>query len=369
MKILFIVQGEGRGHLTQALSLKQQLDGTSHQVVACLIGQKEPEAFTLSVKEKMNVPVHLFPSPNLAYNQQGAGLSLSKTFRQNLRQLPQYLRSLKRIKNWITEYKPDLIINFYDFLGGIYQLRNPISAPPMICVAHQYLLLHPEFQFPQGRWLDRILINTNTRITALGAKKLLALSITPVKTAGKIVSIPPLMRQEVLEEKSSRHNYFLAYFTSAGLLEQLKNWQRSHPQVEIHCFIKHDEENAVFQPQKNLFVHKLDSMKFLKMMANSRGLVTTAGFESVCEAIYFEKPIMMVPVPKHFEQACNALDAERLGAGIARQEFCLDDFLHYAEAFDQTTLQGFKEWLHEGKLKTLHELNSVLNSTSAIMPS
>ena len=37
MKVIFVVQGEGRGHLTQALALKQQLLREGHEVV----GRKE----------------------------------------------------------------------------------------------------------------------------------------------------------------------------------------------------------------------------------------------------------------------------------------------------------------------------------------
>ena len=33
MKILFIIQGEGRGHLTQALSLRQKLMAEGHEIV------------------------------------------------------------------------------------------------------------------------------------------------------------------------------------------------------------------------------------------------------------------------------------------------------------------------------------------------
>jgi len=64
-------------------------------------------------------------------------------------------------------------------------------------------------------------------------------------------------------------------------------------------------------------------------MANAAALVTTAGFESVCEAMYMGKPVMMVPVENHFEQWCNARDAASCGAGI------------YADQFDLTLLQDY----------------------------
>lgn len=40
MKILFIIQGEGRGHLTQALSLRQKLADEGHEIVGVLGSEK-----------------------------------------------------------------------------------------------------------------------------------------------------------------------------------------------------------------------------------------------------------------------------------------------------------------------------------------
>ena len=56
-------------------------------------------------------------------------------------------------------------------------------------------------------------------------------------------------------------------------------------------------------------------------MAACKGLVCTAGFESVCEAMYLGKPVLMIPVAGQYEQACNALDAEASGAGMASDSF------------------------------------------------
>ncbi|MCD8263737.1 MAG: hypothetical protein LUD02_05910 [Tannerellaceae bacterium] len=39
MKLLFIIQGEGRGHLTQALALSRQLTAEGHEIVAALVGK------------------------------------------------------------------------------------------------------------------------------------------------------------------------------------------------------------------------------------------------------------------------------------------------------------------------------------------
>lgn len=41
MKFLFIVQGEGRGHLTQAITLENVLLRSGHEVVEILVGKSE----------------------------------------------------------------------------------------------------------------------------------------------------------------------------------------------------------------------------------------------------------------------------------------------------------------------------------------
>lgn len=45
MKILFIIQGEGRGHLTQALSLRQKLMAEGHEIVGVLVGKSPARRF------------------------------------------------------------------------------------------------------------------------------------------------------------------------------------------------------------------------------------------------------------------------------------------------------------------------------------
>ena len=358
MRIVFIIQGEGRGHLTQALSLFQQLQGSKHQVVACLVGMIEKDAFTTVLEKEIITKVHYFNSPNLIYNQENKGFSVKKTLVHNLKRLPQHRQSLMQMKRWIDIYKPDLVINFYDFLAGVYQLRHPFSAPPMVCIGHQYLLLHQQFIFPEKKLLDRILVNLNSRFTAIRAKKLLALSFSPLESQKRIVSVPPLLRQSVLEEPSGNYTYFVAYLTNSNLLEKLSQWHKKNTHLEIHCFTKNSNENEVTQIHKNLFIHKLDTKKFLHLMANAKGLITTAGFESVCEAIFFGKPVMMVPVPNHFEQACNALDAERFGAGIAQETFNMDKFVSYSNEFKSQS-DRFNSWLAEGRNRILYELDAL----------
>ena len=54
MRVLFIVQGEGRGHLTQALTMEALLRREGHEVVGALVGKSSarelPAFFTRGMK-------------------------------------------------------------------------------------------------------------------------------------------------------------------------------------------------------------------------------------------------------------------------------------------------------------------------------
>ena len=95
-------------------------------------------------------------------------------------------------------------------------------------------------------------------------------------------------------------------------------------------------------------------------MANAKALVTTAGFESVCEAMYFGKPVLMVPVKGHFEQWCNARDAAKAGAGTHADRFNLDVLLDYLPQHQHNSTQ-FRQWSSQTKQLMLQCFADVLH--------
>lgn len=362
MRFLLIIQGEGRGHLTQAIALTEILENNGHTVAGALVGTATGREIPSFFSENFKNTIIPFASPYLAYCQKTKALDIPKTISNTIINLRAYVRSLKKIQHHTEELNPDVIINFYDVLGGIHQfLFRPKVL--MVCIAHQYLLLHPDFQHPKNHWLDKLLVNTNTRITALGATKKLALSFTPFDDDKnqKIFAIPPLLRSELSRLSINAHNYLLAYVTQYSLAEQIMVWHDKNPDTEVHCFWDNPAYNDTFHYSPNLHFHKINGRKFLEMMQNCRGLVTTAGFESVCEAMYLGKPTLMVPIPKHYEQACNAIDAKRAGAGITGTSFDLTEFINYLPIHKDISRE-FQTWHASGNFIFLREIESLFNA-------
>ncbi len=359
MRFAFIIQGEGRGHQTQAIALLHLLKRNGHEVVLALTGSRDGKTVPTLMQESFDAPVCMFESPALVYSRKTKALSLSGTLLNTIPHLTGYLRSLAFIRRKIQETNPDVIVNFYDVLGGIYHyLFRPDAR--FYCVAHQYLLLNRHFIHPDGFWLDRLLVNTNTRLTCLRADKKLALSFSafPDDEEQNIVSVTPLLRPDIkfLRQKTSPGNYLLIYLTQRSIAEDIVSWSLKNPETPIHCFTDRDQNEDVVSLHVNLHFHRINSHKFLQMMAGCRGLITTAGFESVCEAMILDKPVMMIPVKSHYEQRCNASDGVRAGAGIWRQEPDICAFLDYLnENRDHT--HAFFQWYIREEEKILEEMN------------
>jgi UDP-N-acetylglucosamine:LPS N-acetylglucosamine transferase len=94
-------------------------------------------------------------------------------------------------------------------------------------------------------------------------------------------------------------------------------------------------------------------------MSICAGLISTAGFESVAEAMYLKKPVMMVPVPNHIEQMINAYDGEISGAGIAAKSFDLEIFKDYL-SHNRMANNDYEVWAQKTSLKISDHLDGLI---------
>jgi uncharacterized protein (TIGR00661 family) len=186
-----------------------------------------------------------------------------------------------------------------------------------------------------------------TRLTGANATRL-ALSFyqAPDLPNRRVVVCPPILRRQLFELKATRGDYLLVYLLNHGYAEEIIAWQRAHPQVPVHCF--YDKPGAAPEEvvQPGLTFHALHGEKYLRMMAGARGVVCTAGFESISEAAYLGKPLLMVPVQNHPEQGVNALDAELTGFGRRARSFDLSPLL---EPHDGRANDEFRRWVAQAE--------------------
>lgn len=369
MRFLFIVQSEGKGHLTQAIAMYQILTNKGHEVVATMVGEVNERPIPEFYLNVVKVPLVKFDTPSLSYGK-GKQPKLINTIWQHCKKAKKYMENGHLVAHTVALYKPDLIINFYEIAGGFYKILYPNNSIPMVCIGHQYLLLHPNFIKFKSQKIAQFLLNLNTKLTAYGASKLLGLSFRPIyndKTQQRIITVPPLLRNEVKELTPQKRNYFLAYVTHYRLAEEIVKWHKKNKHEVVHCFLEKKNTFLENYQHHNFHYNKIDPYDFLMKMKNCKALITTAGFESVCEAMYYDKPVMMVPIPNHIEQRINAFDGELTGAGIYSKKFKINKFIKYIP--NHISIQNdFKKWENMSSEIILKELTSIpiLNKNSII---
>jgi uncharacterized protein (TIGR00661 family) len=306
----------------------------------------------------MKMPVTLIPTLNFTYKN-SRNVNLPATLGGIARKIPAYCRAVRKLKSVVRESRPDVIINFFEPITGIYALtcRN---RPPVVAVAHQFMFGHPDYvRAPRKRlqqlgmkWFVRLVGSRSTR---------LALSLYEARDLpDKNLRVgPPLLRRQLFDLHPNPHGEFvLAYLLNHGYAEQIIEWHKKNPQTVLHCFYDKPDAPPEFKYDDTLTFHRLDAEKFLRMMAECKFVACTAGFESVCEAAYLGKPHFLGPVENHVEQEINAIDSIRLGLGVTDKSFNLD---RLAELPDQLDNRKFSAWLHRADDVLLETLEHALH--------
>jgi uncharacterized protein (TIGR00661 family) len=86
--------------------------------------------------------------------------------------------------------------------------------------------------------------------------------------------------------------------------------------VKWQVFSKHYKKG---KQQKNIKIFPIDSDLFLKSIASSSGVLCNAGFGAVSEALFLKKKVMVIPMKKQLEQACNAAMLKEMGVPVIKK--------------------------------------------------
>jgi len=327
--------------MTQSLAVHRNLSRWGHELVGVAAGQHDGRPLPEFFLHGFEVPVTPLESPGFVARQ-NRSIDVPATVATALRRLPAYRESMSRLRALVRDTSPDLVINFFEPLTGLVQLIRPLPVP-VVAVAHQHMIEHPAYVKRPGGAVDRMGLAFFAGLVGARSWKL-ALSLTPAEDlpARRLLVGPPLLRPELFDLVPSPGEYVLVYLVNHGYSEEIRAWHRLHPEVSLHCFCHRPDAPREEVVDRTLTFHRLDGEKFLRMMAGCRAVVSTAGFESVCEAAWLGKPVLVVPVQNHAEQMLNALDVVQAGFGISDEAFRLDRLGELPERLDNAS---FRRWV------------------------
>lgn len=349
--------------MTQAIALRQRLEKAGHEVCLTMVGVSRFRTLPDFFAERMGGPVTTFESPVLVTGRDNKGVSVARTAVHSFLSLPRFTLSVFRIRREINRHEPDVVINFFDLMCSISFLLR-LSRPRHVCVGHQFYFQHPDFVRPETSLLGDLALRLLTRCSAFRADLRLALSYRPGEPARRgLRVVAPLLRSEILEVVAHEGSHLVAYLLNPGYAEQIEDWHRRNQDVVVHGFWDRPGAAAETVLGPGLTFHALDDRNFVRLLAGCRSLITTAGFESVCEAMYLGKPVLMVPTAGHVEQYYNATDAESAGSGVVSDHF--DPGLLESRWPDRASRERFRAWVDTTQADTVRLIEDLVCSPEA----
>lgn len=131
--------------------------------------------------------------------------------------------------------------------------------------------------------------------------------------------VPPVLRPEVLKAEPTRGEHLLVYQspeTFPDVEETLFGIDRP-----VYAYGLRPEIDEV-ETEQNVTFRPFSETQFIADLAGAAGVVASAGFTLITEALHLRKPYLATPIGDQFEQVMNARYLERMGYGM-----CADDGL------------------------------------------
>ena len=307
MKILYAIQATGNGHISRARDIIPLLQRKG-ELDILLSGTQADVTLPNPVKYKLK-------GLSFVFGKKG-GVDVFETYRKA--RLKNFMKEIISIP--VDDY--DLIINDFEPVSAwAAYLKNK----PCYALSHQAAVLSNDA--PQPKKADLL----GKTIIKKYAPSSFQYGFHFQQYNDNIFT--PVIRREVREQQSLKLNHYTVYlpaYSEKRLVKILSSISNVHWQV----FSKHSKSPAT---HKNVSVFPINNEIFLKSMASSSGVLCGAGFETPAEALFLEKPLMVIPMKGQYEQQCNAAALKKMGVPVLK-------------SLKKKHIPSIREWIKAGTI-------------------
>jgi uncharacterized protein (TIGR00661 family) len=303
MRVAYGIHGYGRGHATRALALLPELN-RKHDVRVFAGG----DAF-----ETLRDRYPVVRVPNLGFAYRRGRVSVTRTLWNNLPLVADIVRAgrhTRAVMESMREFAPDVVLCDCEPLTARAAVLLSI---PHVSVDHFGIMARCKAPLPLLDWAKSFVDRTLYMAMFGGARHALVSSFYHAQPRSKGVRvIGTLLRKEVRAVEMSSGNHLLAYFNrgsaqfTPGIAQVLGG-----AGAEVRLYGTGREGRA-----GHIWFRPASDRGFLEDLASARAVVGTAGNQLVGEAMYYGKPLLVMP-EQSVEQRMNAAAIVRLGIGAA----------------------------------------------------
>ena len=287
-KILFGVCGVGAGHYIRSKVIIDHLS-KKHEILI-IAGLS---AFTYLKKQYKNV----YWVDGIEFGIKDDKIVSLNTLTKNLKKISikNYL-NLKRLKKKVEEFKPDIVISDWELFTTLYARDKKLKT---ISVDNEHFILYGQIKFDKKYRLDYYKTYLVSKLFKYGESIVIGLPGQKLRNEREATIVNPIIRRELTHLKPKNEGHILVYKSITNNQKLIDLFKKTKAR-----FIVYDCESEI--TEGNVQFKKFEEKQFLKDLANCRGVITTGGITLISEAIYLKKPLLVIPIKKHFEQILNA---------------------------------------------------------------
>lgn len=293
VRILYGVISIGLGHAIRSKVIIDYLKKNKHQV------------FIVTSHRAYNYYKKYYDE---VYDIQGLEIVFRKNAILNLRTILKNLQkasketydNLVKVKEAINKFDPQIVISDMETFSSFMAHDKNI---PLISIDNQHYLIYGKYNTPEKFRLSHLKALMIVKGIMFKAKYYLVMTLpsTSIENKSGIFQIKPVLRDEILIARPKSQDYVFVYQSTKSYDKLIEILKRINYKFIIYGFEKD-------QVVGNLIFKKFnDGKSFINDLVNCKAVITNGGFTLISEAMYLHKPILVVPIKKHFEQILNAL--------------------------------------------------------------
>jgi uncharacterized protein (TIGR00661 family) len=347
MKILYGAVGEGLGHATRSRVVAGHLIDQGHEVKMAASGRALPY-----LQEQLPDVQEIWgTSFGLEQGQVNTWKTFTSNVRGGMRGVPEDWRHGERI---VKSFGPDLVIS--DFEGFTYTLAKLRRLPAISidniqmvdrCYHDADILRGVRGDYMEARAFvgsklpraDRYLITTFFR---------------PPTRKRRTELVPSILRQEIVDARPEPGEHLLVY----GRIGE--EAMKALGATGVPCLVYGARDGLTADVQEgNLTYRPFANEVFVDDLRTCRGVVASAGYSLMSEAVYLRKPMLGVPLAGQFEQEMNARYLQRLGYGVAARALDASALERFLEG-EPTFAEALADYRQNGNEETLATVDRVI---------
>jgi uncharacterized protein (TIGR00661 family) len=312
MRILYGVVGEGMGHAMRSRVVLDAL-AEKHDIQVVVSGRAYDY---LKSRTSESLSVRKIWGYTLVYEDNE--VQKFRTLLENARgALTGWPKNVRAYFDVAEEFQPEVVISDFESWSYLFGKRHDL---PVLSVDNIQMIHRCEHAPEITRGLENEFRMTKAFVKAKvagAAHYYITTFFYPAVRKPNTTLHPPILRPEILAAHPGEGEHLLVYQTSMSnpaLVEILAGCGR---ECRIYGLRRGLTEEVV---EGNLRYRPFSEAGFIDDLRTARGVLASAGFTLMGEAVYLHRPMLALPVRKQFEQVLNGRYLEAEGYGMSVED-------------------------------------------------